>query len=280
MLKNALSKRDLYGQIYRVHIETNLRDKNFVMEDDHFHPYNEIIFIESGTCTCFITDKMYKLNKGDLVLIPFATFHYIRYLDGPCLKSSIFFKNNELLPNTINLINNDDFFKRPQFFKVPTLKNDIFLNVISKMRLEEKISDDNTITMLQLLLNELFLICNRERDYFISESPLINTTDEIIVKAANFINNNYHKRIKLTNISTYVGYSPNYLTNKFKTIVGINVHEYLNIIRLKHALHELKTTNDSITNIAYRTGFSNSNYFKDVFKKHYGKSPSNFRKEI
>jgi AraC-like DNA-binding protein len=35
----------------------------------------------------------------------------------------------------------------------------------------------------------------------------------------------------------------------------------------------------SITEIALQCGFSDSNYFKDAFKKMYGASPRNYRKK-
>ena len=40
---------------------------------------------------------------------------------------------------------------------------------------------------------------------------------------------------------------------------------------------ELLSTQDSITEIALRNGFSDSNYFKDAFKKMYGVSPRAYR---
>ena len=47
---------------------------------------------------------------------------------------------------------------------------------------------------------------------------------------------------------------------------------------LQHAAQELVSTSDSITTIALRCGFSDSNYFKDSFKKKDGVTPRNYRK--
>ena len=59
---------------------------------------------------------------------------------------------------------------------------------------------------------------------------------------------------------------------------GMGFKEYLNYVRLKHAQTALLTTNSSITDIALEYGFNDSNYFKDLFKKVYGKSPREYRK--
>ena len=40
---------------------------------------------------------------------------------------------------------------------------------------------------------------------------------------------------------------------------------------------ELKETSDSITEIAQRCGFSDGNYFKDCFRRHFGCSPRAYR---
>lgn len=61
---------------------------------------------------------------------------------------------------------------------------------------------------------------------------------------------------------------------------GIGIHEYLAFTRLQHAAAELISTDDTITQIALRCGFSDSNYFKDVFKKKYGVTPREYRSGI
>ena len=106
----------------------------------------------------------------------------------------------------------------------------------------------------------------------------IHTTDRQIVKAAQFIGRNYMDDISAADIAAAAGYSPNYLSRKFREAAGIGVHEYLMFIRLQRAALELVSTDDSVTEIALRCGFSDGNYFKDAFKKKYGGTPSKYRK--
>ena len=58
----------------------------------------------------------------------------------------------------------------------------------------------------------------------------------------------------------------------------MGVHEYLSFLRLQQAAVDLAETSDSITDVAIRCGFSDSNYFKDCFKRRYGVSPRAYRK--
>ena len=93
------------------------------------------------------------------------------------------------------------------------------------------------------------------------------------------ITEHYAEPITAADIAAAAGFSPNYLSRKFREAAGFGVHEYLTFIRLRNAAHELTATGDSITDIALRSGFSNSNYFKDAFKKQYGCTPRDYRRK-
>ena len=79
-------------------------------------------------------------------------------------------------------------------------------------------------------------------------------------------------------VARAVGFSPNYLSRRFRTSAGIGLHEYIVFVRLHHAAQQLISTGDSITEIALRCGFSDSNYFKDSFKKKFGVTPRDYRR--
>ena len=85
-------------------------------------------------------------------------------------------------------------------------------------------------------------------------------------------------KLPVYEVAAAVGFSPNYLSRKFRQAAGVGLHEYLVFVRLHHAALELVSTRDSIITIALRRGFSDSNYFKDSFKKKYGVTPRAYRK--
>ena len=132
--------------------------------------------------------------------------------------------------------------------------------------------------MLYLQLQELLLFCSRNCSFLQDIPANIRTTDRQIVLAARYISDHYMEPISAADIASAAGFSPNYLSKRFREAAGIGVHEYLMFVRLQHAALDLVSTNDSITEIALRSGFSDSNYFKDAFKKKYGITPSAYRK--
>ena len=140
-------------------------------------------------------------------------------------------------------------------------------------------ADRYTAPMLGAMLQELLLACCRVCTVLQDVPDQIHTTDREIVRAARFITEHYAEPITAADIAAAAGFSPNYLSRKFREAAGFGVHEYLTFIRLRNAAHELTATGDSITDIALRSGFSNSNYFKDAFKKQYGCTPRDYRRK-
>lgn len=68
------------------------------------------------------------------------------------------------------------------------------------------------------------------------------------------------------------------LYRKCKSITGQSPVELIRIIRLKAATVLLETSNKSISEIGYETGFSSPSYFAKCYKDQYGKSPTDVQK--
>jgi signal transduction histidine kinase/ligand-binding sensor domain-containing protein/DNA-binding response OmpR family regulator len=72
-------------------------------------------------------------------------------------------------------------------------------------------------------------------------------------------------------------------TNFYKKVKGLTGHspnEYVRIIRMKKAAELLTTTNLNVSEISYKVGFSTPLYFSKCFKEQFGKSPSQYQKEV
>lgn len=67
------------------------------------------------------------------------------------------------------------------------------------------------------------------------------------------------------------------LNTRFKKTTGLPPHAFLVSCRLKKALSLLRTTSLSVTQIAYRLGFSSSQHFATHFRRFYGVTPSEVR---
>lgn len=265
--------------IDKIYVGSEVREAGFVMQEPHCHSCFELFYVENGACRFFIENNIYDIHTGDFMLIPPDVFHYTRYLFGSCKRDVVHFRREDINAQVLNLLpQGEGFLSAMRIIQTPQAYREQINAHLARMLNERKIADERSEPMLQALLQELFLLCGRECR-FLHDIPVnIHTTDRQIVQAAQFISNHYMEHIGAADIAAAAGYSPNYLSHKFRKSVGIGIHEYLVFIRLQYAALELVTTTDSITEIAFRCGFSDSNYFKDAFKKKYGVTPRAYRK--
>ena len=85
----------------------------------------------------------------------------------------------------------------------------------------------------------------------------------------------------LKKISGDLELNPSYLSREFsKYFDDMNFGEYIRKIRINKAIDFIKNSNYPLTKIAYLTGFSDQSHFTRIFKKHTGKSPSTYKKEL
>ncbi|MBQ6527809.1 MAG: AraC family transcriptional regulator [Clostridia bacterium] len=262
-----------------IYIDTKVRTSDFVMTGHHCHKCYELFYVESGTCRFLINDSIHDIHSGDFMLIPPYVLHYTRYPFGTVKRSVLLFNEDDLSDDLISFFpNTTAFLNDYRIFQVPEAYQSRITGCLEKMLQEEKIHDVRSQEMQKILLHEILLLCSRVCT-FLSDTPEeIHTTDRQIILAAQYICDHYMNPINTSDIAEAAGFSPNYLSRRFREKTGIGLHEYLVFIRLHHATLDLVSTKDSITQIALRCGFSDSNYFKDAFKKKYGMTPRDYRK--
>jgi AraC-like DNA-binding protein len=83
----------------------------------------------------------------------------------------------------------------------------------------------------------------------------------------------------LKKISNDLELNPSYLSREFsKYFEDLNFGDYVRKLRIEKAIGLIQNTTYSLTEIAYRTGFSDQSHFTRIFKQHTGKNPSAYRK--
>lgn len=108
-------------------------------------------------------------------------------------------------------------------------------------------------------------------------SEFKNNENQIINQAINFIQKYYYEKIKLDDLAKKLHISKNYLCNLFKSQTGFTFCQYLNIVRLKEA-KILIDKGYNLQYISYECGFSSHAHFSTNFKKYFGITPGEYRK--
>jgi two-component system, response regulator YesN len=101
---------------------------------------------------------------------------------------------------------------------------------------------------------------------------------KIVETVTTYVKQNYAKA-SLDEAATTVTLSPNYLSKVFKEETGKNFSEYLLEVKLENARKLLSDPNLKIYEIADAVGYDNPKNFTRAFKRYFGKSPWDFRKD-
>lgn len=102
-------------------------------------------------------------------------------------------------------------------------------------------------------------------------------SDEI-TSTVDYMKRNLDKKLDIDELAARVYLSHSGLIWKFKKELDTTPSQYLNLLRLRYAKQLLLNHSYSITQISEMCGYSNPYYFTNLFHKHSGMSPSEFRK--
>jgi two-component system, response regulator YesN len=98
-----------------------------------------------------------------------------------------------------------------------------------------------------------------------------------IQQAVRFINDNYRTDIRLDAVAGEAGMSPSHFSRIFRKVMGLSYQEYLNSRRITKAKNLLRTSPQSVTEIAFSLGFADPTGFGRIFKKLTNQTPSAYR---
>jgi AraC family transcriptional regulator len=87
-------------------------------------------------------------------------------------------------------------------------------------------------------------------------------------------------RPSLTGLAESVGVHPVTLARAFRRAFGCTVGEYVRRLRIERAARRLAETDVSLAEIALAEGFSDQSHFSNLFRRHTGLSPFQFRRSV
>ncbi len=106
-----------------------------------------------------------------------------------------------------------------------------------------------------------------------------SANQDYVNRICNYINRNYREQILVKELARSVSINENYLIRIFKQKTKLTPNQYLNNVRLFHASQMLCESSITVSEISYSCGFNTPAYFTKLFKKRFGKTPSEFRRK-
>lgn len=253
-----------------------------VLEEDkkRFHRFHEIFCITEGRCSVLIGRRIYRLQAGDMAVIPARTLHKTDYLsDGPHTKFVV-----SLTKETAAEI---DGFLGEQLtpmclqagsVTIPTQRREAIYLLLGRMLYEQENQPPHAHSVAKACLCELLTSLLRYRAQEAEHDGTPDEGMERIHRVTGYLYEHLGEEITLPHLAAHFAVSPSHLSRTFKQATGFGLREYLVNLRIQRACELLLSTTLSITDIADKCGFNDSNYFGDAFRKAIGVSPRDYRK--
>ncbi len=255
----------------------------------HCHEEMEIVFVDCGTCRYTIANEDVDLMEGDiLVMMPWA-LHSFRLVNH-----SDFFLSNAVLAS-LSMINHSTVDICSSKYFSPILNGgcsnyclirctsphyDEFRDIISELIDAYFVKEPFFEIKLKHLLNLLFYMLLKYGYIKIHNDVPTKSDAESVRSVIDYISENYKNHITLDSLADLVHLSETRLSRIFRNITGMSCIDYVIEYRLSKALDMLRSSDMSVIEIAYETGFNNISYFNRTFKKHFNKTPTEYRKKI
>lgn len=232
------------------------------MPSMHYHASYELYYLEAGNREYFVEDRVFSVSAGTFVLIPPGKLHKTGGDYG--LRTLVVF-SDAFLGRNFSPIAVEGLLKCFDHLQIipPESRQPEFKGMLKK--LEESNSELEFAVYLSVLLTEL------------SKCTAEETCDEYMSGIVEYINSHYAQITAINQIAEHFFLSKYHLCRVFKNAMGITLIDYLNQVRVKNACGLLSSTDQSIQKIAVLCGFRSGTYFSNLFKKHTGLSPREYR---
>jgi AraC family transcriptional regulator, L-rhamnose operon regulatory protein RhaS len=266
------------------HIQPARHNQDFHL---HRHDFTELTLVLEGRGTHLVSSHAYPISPGNVFAVHPGLCHSFSGTNNLRLFNIMFSWDKPLmdhnliggLPGFHRLFTLDPMLRDTGEFKEGfTLEGDKWDNVLEliyRILNEYNQGEAGFEGIIKACFQMLIISLSREGD--VKSSSKSGETGPV-ARAMAYIQENYRIRITSEELSSAACVSSRHLTRTFNRLLHMTPFEYLADIRLKEAHKMLLEKNYSITEIAETCGFSDSNYFSQVFKKRFGASPRDYRK--
>jgi AraC-like DNA-binding protein len=226
----------------------------------HFHSAREIILVKRGKMRAYINAEKYAVNGGEGCFADSFCTHGFRDMEGDT-EVYVFVINSKLFEE---LTADMDGIPPVQFkFSDFELLDKIlgYYENADKEGVRSTVFKGIAAFLLSRIADENELVYKKE-----------STQRSDICDILAYICDHFKEDISLQSLARTFGYSPQYFSSMFHKHMNVNLTEYINIARVNYA-RKLLSSDKSIAEIAYESGFNSLNSFYRAYKKVYGTSP-------
>lgn len=256
----------------------------------HHHSFIELIYVYSGTCQQTINDTEIIMHAGEICILDTNVKHSIATQSEDdivinCIMLKSYFdvsflsrlSGNDLLSSFFvhAIFQSKDY---SNYIRFPSSENANIQHVMKSILCEYYepglCSSEMINSYMIILFSELLRIHKKVLPNVNGQSSNREQIIDILV----YLQSNYHS-VDLSTTAAYFNFNPSYLSRLIKQTTGKSFIEILHSARLKRVCLLLETTDIPIENLIHEVGYSNTQYFYQLFKKHECSTPNEYRKK-
>ena len=233
--------------------------------DAHIHEAVEIVYMISGSAHAFSGGLDCTLSSGDFfVVFPNEVHYYDKCIDD---RAIVIIPPMSLIPEFGNIFSGNSPLS-PLVQGVNPLAGKLLEDALGyKGDFKKEVVRGILIAVIAMILEKMTLTKGKP------------PSDTAVGAILDFCQNNYKEEISLDIVSESLGISKSHISHIFSDKIHMNFRDYINSLRLSSALPLLLEGKMSITEISDAAGFETIRTFNRAFKKKYGVSPMQYRKE-
>ena len=251
----------------------------------HYHNEIEIVIALKGDIVVSCNNQDIIVRQGESLIINSDVVHIVKHADYPSsqILCIVFnpvllygYKNSSIEEKYVNPIVRSSI----SYISIPSTgwgeKCFTAYNEVAKHYFAKKNGYEIAV---KIMLLDAWLILIRNLSLHLENNITNpNSKTKIVKLAMAFINKNYSSDIDLKDIAHEVGLSSSELCKLFKRHLSESPMQIVLKKRIAAACYYLTYTDEALSSISLKIGFSDANYVAIAFKKHLGMTPSSYRK--
>lgn len=266
---------------FRVFIRKNFIPGDFIFDEGmtiHWHDEVEFLYVESGSIRYQLNGRIVRMRAGEGIFVNSRQLHLIVTDHVDCELYCLIFHPMilEAMSNKIGRYLSDIITNKPYIMLSETVdwQKEVLLGLKDVYDCRHKTGAE-LITMMHLYHIWAELVQNVPSDSSGQERTGKNLA--ILKKIITYIQQNYREKINLEDLCAVGNVGKTKCSTLFAEYINMTPIEYVQYYRIEKSIELLERTDLNITEIAYESGFFESSYFTETFRRMKGVSPTKYR---